>query len=155
TGLGWTAMFRRPSFLLLALRGLTFCALVATAFAATPIRHTLRFSDAAAHYLDVDAVFPTDGAASITVFMPVWTPGSYLVREYARNIVTLSASDPAGKTLSTEKSAKNRWQIQTGGADAVHVSYRLYCREINVRGNWVERDFAMINGAPTFLALVD
>ncbi|WP_221031445.1 M61 family metallopeptidase [Actomonas aquatica] len=120
-----------------------------------PIAYTLSFPAAARHYADVEAVIPTDGAAELTLFMPTWTPGSYLIREYSRNIIDVTATDAAGTPLTVEKTSKNRWQITTAGADAITVAYRLFCREINVRSNWVERDFAVINGAPTYLTVAD
>ncbi len=43
----------------------------------------------------------------------------------------------------------------TGGAPTITVKYRLYCREMSVRTNWVETDFALLNGAPTFITLAD
>src|SRR5690606_26698048 len=49
------------------------------------------------------------------------------------------------------KSKKNRWEIQTGGARSIRFSYRLYCREMSVRSNWVESDFAILVGAATFM----
>ncbi|HRE84616.1 MAG TPA: PDZ domain-containing protein [Opitutaceae bacterium] len=124
------------------------------ALGAEPIRYTLRFPEPQAHYVEVQADFPSAGHSELTVFMPVWTPGSYLVREYAKNVVELKASTLSGETLAVEKISKNRWQIKTSGQSTVRVWYRLYCREINVRGNWVEQSFAMLNGAPTFLVIV-
>src|SRR4030095_265494 len=53
------------------------------------------------------------------------------------------------------KSRKNRWQMQTHGAALVWLAYRVYGREMSVRTNWVEADFALLNGAPTFLTLAD
>lgn len=120
-----------------------------------PIIFTLRFPDASAHYLDVEMRVPTERARELELFMPVWTPGSYLVREYARNIVSLDVEDDSGSALEAVKNSKNRWHIKAGKSKSVTVRYRLYCREINVRSNWVESDFAVINGAPTFLSVVD
>jgi predicted metalloprotease with PDZ domain len=87
------------------------------------------------------------------MFMAVWTPGSYLVREYERNVERVAAT-AAGRPLAIEKPVKNRWRIATGGAREFTLTYRVFSHEMTVRSNWVERDFAMINGAPTFLALV-
>lgn len=137
---------------------LTVCLLTAgSLFAAAPapVHYTLRFTAATTHYLDVEADVPVEGRAEVTLFMPVWTPGSYLVREYARNIVDLQAAAPDGTPLSVEKNTKNRWIIPAAGHDRIRVRYRLFAREINVRGNWIERDFAMLNGAPTFLTLAE
>lgn len=87
--------------------------------------------------------------------MPVWTPGSYLVREYARNVEAISVADPAGKPLSFSKSAKNRWRVETDGAPEIRFAYRVYCREMSVRTNWVEDSFALLNSAPTFVTRLD
>jgi len=120
-----------------------------------PIAYTLRFPDAAAHYMDVEMTLPTEGAKELDIFMPTWTPGSYLVREYSRNIISLSGRTTDGSPLEIVKSSKNRWRVDTEGADSISIDYRMFCREINVRNNWVESDFAMVNGAPTFLTVVD
>jgi predicted metalloprotease with PDZ domain len=122
---------------------------------AEPIRYTVSFPAPQTHYMEVTAVVPTSGRADVELMMAVWTPGSYLVREYARHVEGVTASDAAGRALAVEKSDKNRWRVATGGAPTVTVAYRVYGREMSVRTNWVEADFAMINGAPTFLTLAD
>jgi predicted metalloprotease with PDZ domain len=113
-----------------------------------PVRYTVSFPAPQTHYAVVEAEFPTGGQPSIELFMSVWTPGSYLVREYSRNIEDVKGPGAVVKTR------KNRWRIETGGAATVHVSYRVYCREMSVRTNWVEDSFALLNGAPTFMTLV-
>ena len=117
-----------------------------------PIRYTLSFPAPQTNYMDVEAVVPTDGRASVEMFMAVWTPGSYLVREYERNVEAVTAS-AAGRALTVEKPVKNRWRIDTAGAREFTLKYRVYSHEMTVRSNWVDVDFAMINGAPTFLSL--
>jgi predicted metalloprotease with PDZ domain len=83
--------------------------------------------------------------------MPVWTPGSYLIREFARHVEDVTAAGEGGEPLRVVKSKKNRWRIETGGAAEIRVCYRVYCREMSVRTNWVEESFALLNGAPTFM----
>src|SRR5580704_2254351 len=94
----------------------TMATTLTTLRAQTPetVRYTVRFPDPRTHYAAIEAVFPTDGAADVEVFMPVWTPGSYLVREFARNVESISVSDAGGKALAFSKSRKNRWRIETG-----------------------------------------
>jgi len=88
--------------------------------------------------------------------MAVWTPGSYLVREYARHVEALKAVDGTGRTLPIKKIRKNRWRIaQTIGDSVVHLSYRVYGREMTVRTNWIDAEMALLNGAPTFITLAD
>jgi len=120
-----------------------------------PISYTLRFEEALNHYMEVEADIPTLGADELELFMPVWTPGSYLIREYARNIDRIDASTIKGNLIEITKTTKNRWVVNSKGLDRVRVTYRLYGWEINVRSNWIEGDFAMINGAPTYLSVVD
>jgi len=119
-----------------------------------PIRYTLRFPAPHTHYVEVEAAIPTAGRPQVEVYMATWTPGSYLIREYARHLEAVSAN-AAGRALTVEKSTKNRWRIATGGAPGVTLRYKVYSREMTVRNNWVEAGFAMINGAPTFLTLVE
>ena len=120
-----------------------------------PIAYTLRFPAPHTHYVDVEASVPTGGRRHVELMMAVWTPGSYLVREFARHIEALTARAPDGDPLPVEKSRKNRWRVTTEGADRVVVSYLVYGREMSVRTNWIDADFAMLNGAPTFLTLAD
>jgi predicted metalloprotease with PDZ domain len=115
------------------------------------VQHTLRFADAASHALDVESVMPTGGADPLVVSMAVWTPGSYLVREYSRHVEGLTAHTPAGDTLPVEKVAKNRWSVAAAGQQAIVLRYRLYGREMSVRTNWIESGMAVMNGAPTFM----
>lgn len=118
----------------------------------TPIRYVVRFPAPQSNYLDVEATVPTDGRPSIEMMMAVWTPGSYLVREYERNVEDVKAFDGA-TALAIDKPQKNRWRIATGGAREVRLTYRVYSHEMTVRNNWVEADFAMVNGAQTFMTI--
>jgi predicted metalloprotease with PDZ domain len=118
------------------------------------ISYTLRFPAPQTHYVEVEAVVPTDGRPEIEMMMAVWTPGSYLVREYARNVEGVAAADEQGAALPVEKTEKNRWRIETRKAPQVIVRYRVYSREMSVRTNFVDSSFALINGAPTFLTPV-
>jgi predicted metalloprotease with PDZ domain len=118
-----------------------------------PIRYTLSFPAPHTHYVHVRAEVPAAGRDSIELSMAVWTPGSYLVREFSRHVEGVTAESPGGIALRVEKTAKNRWRVATGGALTVTVSYRVYGREMSVRTNWIESDFAFVNGAPTFLTL--
>jgi len=120
-----------------------------------PIAYTLRFPAPHTHYVEIDIRVATDGRAALELLMAVWTPGSYLVREFARHVEGVTARTPDGAAVTVEKSRKNRWRIETAGHDAVIVSYRVYGREMSVRTNWIDADVAILNGAPTFLTLAD
>lgn len=119
------------------------------------VEYTIRFSQAKNHYADVELRCETGGQSQFELMMPTWTPGSYLIREYARHVETISASDPDGAELSISRSRKNRWLVKCGDAKSVVIKYRLYCNEMTVRTNQVESEFALFNGASTFLTPVN
>jgi len=77
--------------------------------------------------------------------MPVWAVGSYLIREYARHVVTFSAN------TAFTKLAKNHWRLSALPADApIVVSYQVYANELTVRTNHVDQTHAFFNGSATF-----
>jgi predicted metalloprotease with PDZ domain len=132
------------------------------------IAYTLRFPAPHTQYVEVEAVFPvaalarTDAAAdAIELLLPVWTPGSYLVREHSRHVEALAASTPEGAPLAVDKVRKNRWRVSLANpapaaasvpAPAhVIVRYRVYARDLSVRTNFVDADIAVLNGAATFV----
>ena len=123
------------------------------AVVAQPIRYTVSFPAPQTHYVEIAAAVPTDGRPQIELMMAVWTPGSYMVREYERNVEAVTAANPGGTALAVQKADKNHWRVMTGGAASITVKYRVYAREMSVRTNWVEAGFAMLNGAPTFMTL--
>ncbi len=127
----------------------------ATTDVAAPLRYTVKFPEPQTHYAEIVVDVPTDGRPAVTLMMPVWTPGSYLVREYARHVENFSARGADGKALEVSKTRKNRWTIQTGGAERVQVSYRVYAREMGVQSSWIDAGFALLNGAATFLTLAE
>ena len=126
---------------------------VGACWAQEPVRYVVRFPAPQTHYLEVEASFPASGS-SLELFLPVWTPGSYLVREYERNIEDFRARDAAGNPLAWSKTRKNRWRVESRGAARVTVTYKVYAHEPGVQGNWVDADFAMLNGAANFMTQV-
>lgn len=115
------------------------------------VHYRLRFPAPQTHYIEVEAVFPADGRREVELFLPVWTPGSYLVREYSRHLERLAAAE-----CIVQKTRKNRWHVRSGKPiDEFHVSYSLYCHELSVRTNWVSERYALIIGAATFLSNAD
>jgi len=129
--------------------------IVAAAQSVEPIRYNLSFPAPHTHYVEVSATVPTAGQSEIQLMLAVWTPGSYLVREFARHIENITAHTEKGQTLEIHKVSKNRWRVSTGKTSHVVVKYRVYGREMSVRTNWIETSFALLNGAPTFMTLAD
>lgn len=117
------------------------------------VRHQVALSDPNAHLVTVRTTFAAEPAetlpAPLVVAMPVWTPGSYLIREYARNVEHPRARAD-GEPASAEKIRKNAWSIAHRGAREIVFEYELYCNDVTVRTNHVDPTHLYLNGAATF-----
>ena len=71
----------------------------------------------------------------VDLWFPAWTPGSYLIRDYARHVGALSAIDTVGRNpIAVEKVSKNRIRLEAGdGAGPLRLTYTVYCHEFTVR----------------------
>ena len=114
------------------------------------VRHQLSFPRAHNQYVHVQSRFPVQGAVTELV-LPVWTPGSYLVREYSAHLERLNIRSAGGANLPTVKVAKNRWRVETTDLDEIIAEYDIWGGQLNVSANWVDASQAMLNGAGVFL----
>lgn len=116
----------------------------------TKISYTLTFPEAQAHYVDIEMQISGLKQNSLDLKMPVWAPGSYLVREFARNIETISAL-ANGKIIGIKKTRKNIWRVNTAGISAITVKYRVYAFEVSVRTSFIDVDHAFLSSPDIFI----
>jgi predicted metalloprotease with PDZ domain len=90
----------------------------------------------------------------LQVSMPVWTPGSYLVREYERHVKRFAAHDGAGRPLAWHKVDKNTWRIEPDGAEPIIVEYDLYAREPGIRWSFIYDEGGHVIGPSLFMHVV-
>ncbi len=83
--------------------------------------------------------------------LPVWTPGSYLVREYAKNLQNFEAIAADGKSLPWQKISKNHWRIDINGQEQVLIRYQIFGNELTVRTNHIDASHAFFTGAAVFM----
>jgi predicted metalloprotease with PDZ domain len=113
------------------------------------IAHRLAIRAPQSHLVEVETLLAGDLPREMVLFMPVWAPGSYLVREYARHVEGLAAEAPA----RTTKVRKNAWRLETVGLGRVLVRYRVYANELTVRTSHVDETHAFLVGAGIFLGV--
>lgn len=100
------------------------------------------------HLLQVEMrVAAAQTPAQLELKMPVWTPGSYLIREYARHVQNFSVTDAGGNPLGWRKINKNTWQIDTRGAKEIVAKYDVYANELTVRTNELNDEHAFFTPA--------
>ncbi|MEO6852097.1 MAG: PDZ domain-containing protein [Mucilaginibacter sp.] len=114
------------------------------------ILYTVTFPEAQAHYAEVEMDISGLKQPFLDLKMPVWTPGSYLVREYAKSVESFSAG-AKGKDLEFKKIRKNVWRISTENISSVKVLYKVYCFEISVRTSFIDVSHAFLSNAGTFM----
>lgn len=131
---------------------LTFLMIAMTSMAQkTSIKFDVSFKEPQAHYGEIRMEIQGIKKAYIDVKMPVWTPGSYLVREYSRHVESFGAKNAQGQNLEFEKISKNTWRIYSKNADNIVVDYRIYGFEISVRTNFIDDVHAFLSPAATFM----
>ena len=123
--------------------------ILAAAQAPVDISFTVAMSKPHTHLFDIDVAIKrtANGPQDEQLVMPVWTPGSYLVREFERHVQDFAAADAAGQPLKWEKTNKNTWRINTNGAREWHATYRVYANELSVRTSELNSEHAFWNNA--------
>ncbi|MGV3612341.1 MAG: M61 family metallopeptidase [Fluviicola sp.] len=133
----------------LLLLSLGFAGLVS----AQKIQYSLRMTKPQNHYFEVEMEISEFKAGDLTVKMPVWAPGSYLVREFSKNVNLVRAFDEKGKALKVGKTSKNAWKVTTGEAKKVLVQYEVYAFELSVRTSFLDLTHGFVSSSGVFCYL--
>jgi predicted metalloprotease with PDZ domain len=118
------------------------------------ISYQVSMSEPGSHLFEVQLNLDNWQENTLDLKMPVWTPGSYLIREYAKHLQDWQAKDSqTDELLVTEKVSKNHWRISTNNCSNIQVSYRIYANELSVRTNHLNHSHGYFNGAALFCYL--
>ena len=127
------------------------------------VTYVLSMPEPQTHYFEVEMQLKNSAAATnakkndrdagvgpyVDVIMPVWTPGSYLIREYAKNVEAFTAT-AAGKRVVSNKIRKNAWRVFSADNDLT-IRYRVYANELTVRTSFVDIDHGYVTPASMFM----
>ncbi len=121
-----------------------------------PIRFRISVPSPHSHIVNVEmTIRGTDEDGFVDIAMPVWTPGSYLVREYSRFVRNVRATNSEGDRRAVTKQDKARWRVDTLTSREVTVTYEVYAHDLNPRFNHVEGDHAFLHGPALFMYPVE
>lgn len=115
------------------------------------IHHVLSMPNPETHYFDVQLELTDFEESELILSLPVWAPGSYLIREFSKNINRVSAKDENGKPLPVEKVKKNKWKVLRNKAKKVTVNYEYYAFELTVRTCFLDMSHGYVNGTNIFM----
>src|SRR5690606_21708835 len=113
------------------------------------IDYRIEVADAHAHLFRVTLRIAKPQATQV-LSLPVWIPGSYLVREFARHLSPIRARQ-GQRELVAEALNKSHWQVQCSGRGALVLSYEVYAFDTSVRAAFLDAQRGFFNGTSTFL----
>lgn len=115
----------------------------------TPVHYTITSHDPAAHLFDLTMTVAIPDEGGQVLSLPAWIPGSYMVREFARNIVQIAATCN-GKKVALIKHDKHTW-IADECIGPLTVTYQVYAWDLSVRTAHLDQTHAFFNGTSVFL----
>lgn len=119
--------------------------------AAAPVRYRVAPIDPKGHYFEIVCEVREPDPAGQRMTLPAWIPGSYMIREFARNIVTIDAAH-GNRKLALTKRDKHTWQAAPC-AGTLTVRYRVYAWDPSVRAAHLDESHAFFNGTSVFLRI--
>lgn len=102
------------------------------------------------HVFNVKISIPPSTHDDIHLALPAWIPGSYMIRDFCRNIHLLTARTPSGQMQEIEQIDKQTWRISDTRSGA-EIAYKVYAFDLSVRGAYLFDEYAFFNGTSTFL----
>lgn len=114
-----------------------------------PIHYTITPADPAAHLFAVELTIDNPAETGQVVSLPAWIPGSYMIREFSRNIVQIQASC-GGRKVAIRKLDKHTWQAAPCDGPLV-LTYEVYAWDLSVRAAHLDQTHGFFNGTSVFL----
>lgn len=114
------------------------------------INYEVNMSEPHTHYFEVNISITDYKKDYFDIQMPVWAPGSYLIREFSKNVENFK-SFSNGKEIKVTQLNKNTWRIFSNNASEVKVSYLVYANEMSVRTSFLDASHGYFNGSSMFM----
>lgn len=105
--------------------------------------------DPALHLFEVTLTIASPDAEGQVVSLPAWIPGSYMVREFARNITSIRA-EASGRKLRLTKLDKHSWRAARCEGPLT-LTYQVYAWDLSVRAAHLDQTHGFFNGTSVFL----
>ncbi|MBX0335519.1 PDZ domain-containing protein [Pontibacter sp. HSC-14F20] len=118
------------------------------------IRHHLSYTNPLTHFLDITITIPDNSQQELYLQLPAWRPGRYELQHFAQKLrgVTASAN---GVAIPVRKVTKDRWIVETGGAENIEILYSFYARQMDGGGSWLDEEQLYLNGINCLMAVED
>ena len=119
---------------------------------AKEIDYTLKIENPHRNYFNIEISYDVENEEYIDFVMPAWTPGSYVIKNWSKNVFDVHAKNEMDSDLIYFKTDKQTWRIETNQSKKIIFSYKLYAYSMNNPYHaHIEKDFAYFNGAVIFM----
>jgi predicted metalloprotease with PDZ domain len=116
----------------------------------TPVKYRIEPYDPAGHRYAVSVTVAAPDPTGQVFSLPAWIPGSYLIRDFSRQIETLAARS-GGRAIGLQKLDAHTWRAAPCG-DSLTLEYVVYAWDLSVRGSHLDDSHGFFNGTSVFLA---
>ena len=117
------------------------------------IQYQITSSNPSSHYFDVAILIDAPDPQGQGLRLPNWIPGSYMIRDFARNLIDLKM-ESAGLEIAFEQIDKSNWRAEPV-SQLLKVSYKVYAKDLSVRTAHLDHSHGYYNGSSVFLEVVD
>jgi predicted metalloprotease with PDZ domain len=115
------------------------------------IHYSIIPSNPAAHLFAVTCTIAQPNPQGQQLWLPAWIPGSYMIRDFAKNVVRLHATDDEG-VVDVSKIDKQTWRCAPC-CGPLTVKYEVYAYDLSVRSAHLDTTHAYFNGSSVFVAV--
>ena len=116
------------------------------------IRYAVKLSDPSAHVFTISCIVTNPDPTGQYFRMPAWIPGSYMIRDFSKHVLSVCASSEE-RDLSVSKVSKDDWIVEPCN-DSITFTYDVYAWDLSVRAAHFDQTHAYFNGTSVFMAVV-
>ena len=116
------------------------------------IRYQISSHNPASHYFDVSIRVDNPDPDGQRLRLPNWIPGSYMIRDFSRNLLDLRARGQSGE-LDIEQIDKSNWRVGASSGELT-VEYKVYAKDLSVRAAHLDHTHGYYNGSSVFIEVI-
>lgn len=116
----------------------------------SPVQYQLQVNSVSQHLFNVTLSINTEAHQQLNLRLPAWIPGSYMIRDFAKNIVNICAETGDKLSLSLKQKDKQSWLV-SGCNERTIIRYQVYAFDLSIRAAFLDSEFGFANGTSVFL----
>jgi predicted metalloprotease with PDZ domain len=115
------------------------------------IEYTVKVADIPGQLFHVTTDINNINQPALDLSLPVWSPGWYVIENYAKNVFRFRVTEPGGRELRPAQVRKQTWRIDTSGISRVTVEFDYLANVLSANQARIAADYAFFTGTQLFL----